>query len=128
MAHFAKIEDNIVTDVIVISNDVLNEPDLHFPDTEPIGQEFIKNVLMLDGLWRQTSYNGSFRKHYAGIGFTYDPILDAFIISKPYPSWLLNTETCNWEAPVPYPDDGKPYIWDESKEEWIPFNPRPTQP
>lgn len=128
MAHFAKIEDNIVTEVIVLNNDVINEPDLRFPDTEPIGQEFISNVLMLDGVWKQTSYNGSFRKHYAGIGYTYDPVLDAFITPKPYPSWLFNTDTCDWEAPVPYPDDGKRYYWDESKLEWVEIPIRLTQP
>jgi hypothetical protein len=122
MAYFAKIENNTVTEVISINNDVLNEPNLHFPNTEPIGQYFIKNVLMLDGLWKQTSYNGNFRKRYAGIGYTYDSVLDAFIPQKPYSSWVFNTETCDWQAPIPYPNDGYNYYWNEEKQEWIRVN------
>jgi hypothetical protein len=119
MAHFARVEDTIVKQVIVISD--ANAPDPAPVNSEPMGQAFIRDVLKLDGEWKQTSYNGTFRKHYAGIGYTYDDVLDAFIPLKPYPSWLLNTETCNWEAPVPYPNDGKGYYWDEAKKEWIIF-------
>ena len=122
MAYFAKIENNTVTEVISINNDVLNEPNLHFPDTEPIGQYFIKNILMFDGLWKQTSYNGNFRKRYAGIGYTYNSVLDVFIPKKRYPSWVINTETCDWQAPISYPNDGYNYYWDEEKQEWIRVN------
>ena len=79
MAHFAKIEDNIVTQVLVISNDVCGEPTLTFPDTCAAGRAFIANNLKLNGEWKQTSYNGSFRGTYAGIGYTYDPDLDEFV-------------------------------------------------
>ena len=117
MAYFAQLENNIVQQVISISNN--DAPDPAPTNSEPLGQAFIANVLKLGGTWKQTSYNGTFRKHYAGIGYTYDDVLDAFIPPKPYPSWLLNTETCNWEAPVPYPNDGKSYYWDEETQQWV---------
>jgi hypothetical protein len=79
MAHFAKIEDNIVTQVLVIGNDVCGEPTLNFPDTCAAGRAFIANTLKFDGNWKQTSYNGSFRGTYAGIGYTYDPVTDEFV-------------------------------------------------
>ena len=79
MAHFAKIENGVVTNVIVLSNDVCGEPTFVFPDTENAGQAFITNVLKLDGTWKQTSYNGNFRGTYAGIGYTYDPVADEFV-------------------------------------------------
>ena len=102
MAHFAKInKTNIVTDVIVAEQDFIN--------SGKVGDSF---------LWIQTSYNGSFRKNYAGIGFQYDKTRDAFIAPKPYPSWILNETTCRWEAPVAYPDDGKLYLWNEENERW----------
>ena len=117
MAYFAQIENNIVQQVISISN--FDAPDPAPTNSEPLGQAFIANVLKLGGTWKQTSYNGTFRKHYAGIGYTYDDVLDAFIPPKPYPSWLLNTETCEWEAPIPYPNDGKLYYWDEATQQWV---------
>jgi hypothetical protein len=79
MAHFAKIENNIVTQVLVISNDVCGEPTLDFPDTCVAGRAFIANTLKLDGVWKQTSYNGNYRGTYAGIGYTYDPVADEFV-------------------------------------------------
>ena len=79
MAHFAKIENNIVTQVIVISNDVCGEPTLDFPDTESAGRAFIANTLKFAGVWKQTSFNNNFRGTYAGIGYTYDPELDVFV-------------------------------------------------
>jgi len=79
MAHFAKIENNTVTQVIVISNDVCGEPTLDFPDTESAGRAFIANTLKFDGVWKQTSYNGNIRGTYAGIGYAYDPINDVFV-------------------------------------------------
>jgi hypothetical protein len=97
MAHYAKIEDDIVTQVIVAEQD--------FVDTQ-------------EGTWIQTSYNASIRKNYAGIGYTYDSTRDAFIPPKPYPSWTLNEDTGGWDAPVAIVDDGKKYTWDESITNW----------
>lgn len=114
MAHFAQIENNIVTQVIVISNDDAPDP---FPQSEQLGQQFIAD-LKLAGEWRQTSYHGTFRKNYAGIGYTWDEQRDAFISPKPYASWQLNEATCLWEPPVPYPMNGALYVWDESSQTW----------
>lgn len=117
MAHFTQLDvESIVLDVIVVNNDTIGN--LPFPESETVGIAFCQSLFGDDTIWKQTSYNSSFRKNYAGIGFTYDPVLDAFISPKPYPSWTLNTETCNWEAPVPYPDDGKIYYWYEAKLIW----------
>jgi hypothetical protein len=106
MAHFAKIENNIVTQVIVVDNSV-----------EHLGQSWINNTLGLEGEWIQTSYNNNFRANFAGIGFTYDRENDVFISPQPYPSWTLN-ENWNWQSPIPYPSDGGYYIWDESVLNW----------
>jgi hypothetical protein len=109
MAHFAQIENGIVTQVIVAEQDVID------------------SGLFGTG-WVQTSYNThggqhpegrSLRKNYAGIGFTYDSTRDAFIPPKPYASWLLNEDTCLWNSPVPYPTDDKQYRWDESTTSWV---------
>lgn len=116
MAHFAEIDaNNVVLRVIVISNEECNN--LNFPESESIGANFCRNLF--GGNWRQTSYNANFRKNYAGIGFTYDELLDAFIPPSPYPSWVFNENLCQWEAPVPYPNDGKKYYWDETEKKWI---------
>ena len=107
MAHFAEIGfDNTVIRVLVI-------PD----EFESNGENWCRSLL--GGNWKQTSYNGTIRKNYAGIGFKYDVTLDAFIAPKPYPSWFLNEETCRWEAPVPYPNDGQLYSWDETTKSWV---------
>lgn len=122
MAHFAQIdENNIVLQVIVVNNATIE--DLAFPESEPVGVAFCQSIYGLDTNWKQTSYNATFRKNYAGIGYTYDDVLDAFIPPKPYPSWLLNTQTCQWEAPVPYPNDGKDYYWDETTQTWVEIIP-----
>lgn len=71
------------------------------------------------GRWLETFENGSQRKNYAGIGYSYDDALDAFVPPKPYASWLLNTNTAQWEAPVPYPTDGRDYIWNEPAQDWV---------
>ena len=97
MAHFAKIESGVVTEVIVAE------------------QEHIDT---LSGTWVQTSYNASIRKNFAGKGYTYDSSKDAFIAPKPYASWTLNNTTCKWEAPVTFPTDEKPYRWDEDTTNW----------
>jgi hypothetical protein len=100
MSHFAKLENNVVTRVIVAE------------------QNFINSGLVGDSfLWVQTSYNGNFRKNYAGIGYSYDRVRDAFIPPKPYPSWVLNEDTCCWDAPVAMPDDDK-YTWNEETSNW----------
>jgi hypothetical protein len=118
MAHFAKLdENNIVIDVNVIDNEIIQ--DEKGIEHEALGVAFLIQWSRGYPYWKQTSYNGNFRKNYAGIGFTYDPVLDAFIPPKPFESWLLNEETCQWEVPVPYPADGKVYRWDEPTLSWI---------
>ncbi len=120
MSHFAEINsDNIVQRVLVIDQETINTGAWGSPDN-----------------WIQTSYNTkagvhnapnshtpdngvALRKNYAGVGYTYDPTRDAFIAPKPYPSWTLVEATCQWEAPVAHPDDGKMYRWDEDTTAWI---------
>jgi hypothetical protein len=114
MAHFACLENNIVTKVIVVSNqDILDE---NGQESEQKGIDFCSNLL--GGTWKQTSYNGNIRKNYASIGYTYDESRDAFIAPKPYNSWLLNETTCQWQAPVNYPTDKKMYSWNEENLTW----------
>lgn len=121
MAHFAQLNlNNLVTQVIVVNNETVHN--LPFPESEPVGVEFCKSLFGYNTNWKQTSFNSSFRKNYAGIGYTYDPSLDAFVAPQPYPSWSLNTETVMWEAPTPYPDDGKVYEWNEDSLSWIPVS------
>ncbi|NDB61910.1 hypothetical protein EB001_26235 [bacterium] len=118
MAHFAKLDDhNIVLDVNVVNNDTIDN--LPFPESEPVGVAFLTEWSGGYTNWKQTSYNANFRKNYAGVNFVYDATLDAFIPPKPYPSWLLNTQTCLWQAPIPYPNDGKLYSWDEATQTWV---------
>jgi hypothetical protein len=113
MAHFAQLNfKNVVDQVVVVNND--DAPD------EASGIAFL-NSLFGDGTWVQTSYNGNIRKNYAGIGYTYDLGRDAFIAPQPYPSWVLNENTCLWDSPVPMPTDGL-YDWDESTTSWIKQN------
>jgi hypothetical protein len=118
MAHFAQVNNQYtVLQVATISNDSIG--DLPFPESEPVGRALCQQLYGVDTLWYQTSYNNSFRVRYAGIGYTYDPVLDAFLTPKPYPSWVLNTQTYDWQAPVPYPNDGKDYYWDEETQSWV---------
>ena len=115
MAHFAKIdENNVVQQVIVVANK--DTADASGNESEAIGVAFCQRLL--GGNWKQTSYNGNIRKHYAGIGYTYDAARDAFIPPQPYPSWSLDAD-CNWQAPVPMPTDGKMYSWDEAAQAWV---------
>lgn len=109
MAHFAQVEDGIVKQVIVAD------------------QEFIDSGV-LEGTWIQTSYNTHagqhpegrpLRKNYAGIGFVYDSVRDAFYAPQPFPSWSLDEQTCIWQPPVAYPSDGNKYKWDESSVSWV---------
>jgi len=114
MAHFAQLKNNVVTQVIVVDNqDILDE---NRQESEQKGIDFCFNLL--GGTWKQTSYNGNIRKNYAGIGYTYDESLNAFIPPKPFNSWLLNEKTCQWQAPVDYPTDKKMYSWNEENLIW----------
>ena len=118
MAFFAKLDEkNVVLGVFGVNDQELNN--LSFPDNDPLGIAFLTEWSGGYTNWKQTSYNASFRKNYAGIGFTYSAELDAFIPPKPFPSWLLDTNTCQWVAPVPYPNDGKLYSWDEATQSWV---------
>ena len=119
MAYFAEIDNtNTVTRVLAV------------PDAQQErGQDFLAIDLALGGTWIQTSYNTRggvhtlggtpLRKNYAGIGYTYDATRDAFIPPKPFASWLLNEDTCLWDAPTPYPSDGGMYRWDEDTLAWV---------
>jgi hypothetical protein len=119
MTHFARVEDGIVTTVIVIDQDMI-DTGLWGPPEE----------------WIQTSYNTyggvhrnggtPLRKNYAGIGYSYDKVLDAFIPPKPYDSWSLNSNTCLWEPPTEYPQDGNAYVWNEQVQQWDLFITKPT--
>jgi hypothetical protein len=115
MAYFAQIdEDGTVRQVISVSN--ADAPDPAPEHSEPLGQAFIAS-LGLEGEWRQTSYHGSFRRRYAGIGHKYDAERDAFIEPQPYPSWTLDADT-DWQPPTPRPSEGRWY-WDELSLSWI---------
>ena len=118
MAHFAEIDENgIVLRVLVVDN-----------AQESNGQDFLANTLGLGGTWVKTSYNTvggihtnggtPLRKNYAGIGYTYDSDRDAFIPPKPFASWILNEDSCLWDAPVAYPTDGARYTWNEETTSW----------
>jgi hypothetical protein len=114
MAHFAKLDENgTVLEVHVVNNDVIT---VNGAESEQAGIDFLTG-LFNHTLWVQTSYNASFRKNYAGIGFIYDSARDAFIQQQPYPSWVLNEETCQWEAPTPRPTDGIT-VWNEENTAW----------
>ena len=114
MAHFAKLDYNdVVLEVNVVNNDVL-DPN----NEEESGIAFLTEWSGGYTKWKQTSYNGSFRKNYAGIGYLYDASRDAFIPPKPYPSWILDEESCKWQPPVAYPTDGKSYVWNEQIVNW----------
>jgi hypothetical protein len=116
MAHFAKIDDNnVVLEILVVhNNELINE---HGVELEELGVQFLSSIFN-HTTWKQTSYNKTFRKNYAGIGYTYDASRDAFIPPKPYNSWILNADNCQWEPPILHPDDGKIYIWNEDILSW----------
>ena len=115
MAHFAKVENGVVTQVIVVGNKDTSSAD--GVEKEYIGAAFCERLL--GGDWKQTSYNGNIRKNYAGIGYTFDAGRDAFIPPQSDPSWLLNEQTCQWESPTTMPVDGKKYRWNEATITWI---------
>jgi len=111
MAHFAKLGvGNIIERVEVVSNDIATN--------EQAGVDFLNNLYGTRDVWKQTSYNGTIRKNFAGVGYSYDQTRDAFIPPKPFNSWILDEDTCLWEAPVAYPDDGQIYQWNETEQEW----------
>jgi len=127
MAHCAKLDqDNIVIKVNVVHN---NELLVDGTENEQKGINFLNTLFNTSDNWKQTSYNTNggvhklggtpLRKNYAGIGYTYDADKDAFIPPQPYSSWTLNEDTCRWEPPVAYPDDGKIYIWNEETTNWV---------
>jgi hypothetical protein len=109
MAHFAKIENNIVTEVLAVHNDL-----------EHRGADFLANDLGLSGTWIQTSYNNNFRKQYAGIGYTYDAVNDVFIAPQPFASWSLDNDF-NWQPPTPRPE-GMGWYWNEVEQVWVDAN------
>ena len=119
MAHFAKLNENNIVIFVTVGRD------------EDDGKE-IELSAKTGEVYKQTSYNTyggihmlggvPFRKNYAGLGYTYDAVRDAFIPPKPYPSWLLNDDTCLWNPPFPYPTDGKSYSWNENLISWVAIN------
>jgi hypothetical protein len=111
MAHFVKLGmGNKVLTVEVVSNDIAT--------TEQAGVDFLNNLYGTRDVWKQTSYNGTIRKNFAGVGDTYDQTRDAFISPKPFNSWTLDEDTCLWKAPVDYPTDGQRYYWNEETQSW----------
>jgi hypothetical protein len=118
MAHFARLDEtNNVIHVHVLSNAVITDDNGN--EQEQVGVDFLTQHNGGVGWYKQTSYNGNFRKNYAGVGYTYDKTRDAFIPPQPYPSWTLNEDTCLWDSPTPRPEDGKMYSWDEATLTWI---------
>jgi hypothetical protein len=116
MAHFAEIDsNNIVLRVLVVDNNDLLDSENN--ESEALGITYLTDAF--GGNWKQTSYNRNFRKNYAGKGCIYDSARDAFYGPQPYASWTLDEDTCIWEAPVTYPDDGKMYEWDEDTTNWV---------
>ena len=114
MAHFAEIDANdVVLRVIVIDNK--DTSDANGVEKEHIGAAFCERLF--GGTWKQTSYNGNIRKNYAGIGYIYNAILDAFIPPQPYPSWILDDDA-QWQPPVAMPTDGQRYEWNEATQTW----------
>jgi hypothetical protein len=127
MAHFAKLGvGNIIEQVIVIHNSVIT--DLNGIEQEKLGVDFINKLYNTRDVWKQTSYNKTFRKNFAGIGYSYDQQRDAFIPPKPFNSWVLNEDTCIWEAPIPSPSSYRneqdklvQFRWNENILNWEEF-------
>lgn len=135
MAHFAELdENNVVIYVAYVNNeDCLDE---FGNESEEVGIAHLHKHNGADRIWKQTSYNRNFRGEYAGIGFTYNEQLDVFLSPKPYPSWVLNELTKNWESPIgDHPElteqeilGGVYYLWDEESLQWIKINPPVQDP
>lgn len=116
MAHFAEIGSNSeVLRVVVVNNE--NMLDANGVEQESIGAAYLERLF--GGAWVQTSYNAKIRKNYAGVGYSYDAALDAFVPPQPFPSWSLNRDIAQWESPVPRPSDGQAYSWDEAAGNWV---------
>lgn len=117
MAHFAELDaNNVVLRVVVVGN--ADTSDANGVEKEHIGAAFCEKLF--GGVWKQTSYNGNMRKRYAGIGYTFNAELDAFVPPKPFASWVLNNTTADWEAPVPMPvEEGKTFTWNEETVSWV---------
>ena len=120
MAHFAKLDsDNKVIEIHVLNNVVITDED--GVEQEQLGIDFLSNLHGVEG-WKQTSFNGNFRKNYASKGGTYDSARDAFLKTQPFPSWILDEDTCIWEPPTAEPADagvdGKLYVWNEDTQVW----------
>ena len=113
MNHFAKIVEGTVSQVIVVSSSDCGG--LQFPSSEPVGQTFIAS-LGIEGTWLQTSETGEYRRCYAGVGCSYDSIIDVFVLSQPYPSWTLDSNK-DWQAPTPKPEGD--FYWDEESLSWL---------
>jgi len=130
MAHFAKLGvGNKVLQVVVLSNDAILDEDGE--ENEQIGVDYLNNLYGTSDVWKKTSYNTfkgvhrldgtPFRKNYAGIGYRYDEVRDAFIPPKDFPSWVFNETTCRWDPPTPKPTDGQSYRWNEETTSWDSF-------
>ena len=113
MAHFARLENNVVVNVVVVHNNELLTDGV---ENEQKGKEFCQSLF--GGIWVQTSYNNNIRKQYAGVGYTYDADVDVFIAPQPFPSWALDSNH-DWQAPTAMPNDGKMYTWDEASLAWV---------
>ena len=121
MAHYAFLDgNNIVTEVIVGVDEWITQTDLDGTEVGGSSEAWETWYGNFRGqVCKRTSYNGNYRKNYAGIGYSFDGERDAFIPPKPFESWVLNEDTCLWDAPLPYPSDGEEYYWDEDELDWI---------
>lgn len=122
MAHFAELDSNnkVLRTIVVADAECL---DVNGIESEDMGVKFCQQLFGENTVWKQTSYNANFRKKYAGIGFTYDLELDAFIPPSPYPSWVLDKTSCDWKPPIPCPEDGSLYFWDDPTNTWVLHTP-----
>lgn len=118
MAHFAELDDNnVVQRVIVVRNSEIS--DVNGTEVESIGISYCQRLYGADTKWKQCSYNANMRLRHAGIGMIYNEELDAFIGPKPYPSWILNSDTAEWDPPVPRPEsEDEHYRWNEENQSW----------
>jgi hypothetical protein len=117
MAHFAELDENNIVLRVIIVNNADTSVDGH--EVEAKGIAFCQSLFGPNTRWAQTSYNSKFRKTYASRGAIFNLALNAFIPPQPYPSWTLDPETCDWVAPIPMPNDGDWYMWDESTQSWV---------
>lgn len=119
MAHFAQLNpSNLVTQVVVVNNTDIIDPATGL-ESEQVGIDLLHGLFGPGTVWVQTSYNGRMRGRYAGIGYLYDPVLDAFIAPQPYPSWTLDDATTEWQPPVPMPATPGIWMWDEDTQTWV---------